>query len=253
MTKIIAITNQKGGCGKTTTSIQLADMLTNVYNKEVLLIDLDPQHTLTNQMLVEVEGNKTSYEFIVMNTEARIALSENMDFIPAGNSLTNMKNFNTPDAPEMLKKALKKYEGQYDYIIFDCPPGIAELTHNAYAAAESLIIPVTPGTYSIEGIAQLKGQVDMIKKYYNPNLKVEGILMLNVDNGTNAKKALISLSQKCSEILNTKCFTQIIHHSTVINDAQEASKPLREFNKNCTATKAYLEFVKEVIGEYNEL
>lgn len=253
MTKVIAITNQKGGVGKSTTTIQIGDELTNVFKFKTLLIDFDPQHTLTNHMSIQIKrGTPTIYDFIVNGIESRIKINDKLDLIPASGSLKNLMAFRDPDSPEMLRKALVDISHEYDYIIIDCPPVVTELTHNVYAAVDGLIIPANPGTYSVEGMAQLNAEVEMIKRLFNPNLKIYGILLTNVDKRTNAEKALIEMCEECCELLNTKRYKDIIYHSTVVNDAQEQRKSLRSYAKKSKASEAYHSFVTEMVGDLNE-
>lgn len=252
-TKIIAITNQKGGVGKSTTTIQIGDGLANEFNYKTLLIDFDPQHTLTNHMNVQIKrGIPTVYDFVVNGVEARIKISEKLDLIPSSGALKNLMAFRDPDSPEMLRRALLDISHEYDFIIIDCPPVVTELTHNVYAAADGLIIPANPGTYSVEGMAQLNAEVEMIKRLFNPNLKVLGILLTNVDKRTNAEKTLIQMCSECCLLLNTKRFNDIIYHSTVVNDAQEERKSLRSYSKKAQVSKAYYSFIKELVGDLNE-
>lgn len=253
MTKVIAITNQKGGVGKTTTTIQIGDELPNVFGYKTLLIDFDPQHTLTNHMGIQIKrGIPTIYDFVVNGIEARIKINDKLDFIPADASLKNLMAFRDPDSPEMLRIALADLSHEYDFIIIDCPPVVTELTHNVYATSDGIIIPANPGTYSVEGMAQLNAEVEMIKRLFNPNLKIFGILLTNVDKRTNAEKALISMCDECCTLLNTKRYKDIIYHSTVVNDAQEERKSLRSYAKKAKASEAYHSFITEMVGDLNE-
>lgn len=253
MTKVIAITNQKGGVGKSTTTVQIGAELTEVFNKKVLLIDFDPQHTLTNHMDVHIQrGTPTIYDFIVNGNDARIHLKEKLDLIPATSSLKNLMAFREPDSPEMLRKALFEIMDEYDYIIIDCQPAVTELTHNVYAAADGLIIPANPGTYSVEGMAQLNAEVEMIRRFFNPDLRIYGILLTNVDKRTNAEKSLIDMCEECCTLLDTKRYKDIIYHSTVVNDAQAERQSLRNYDKKAKVSKAYHSFVTEMVGDLNE-
>lgn len=250
MNKIIAISNQKGGCGKTTTCINLAAGLV-ARNKKVLLIDGDPQATLTKSKQVRVtKETPTTYDFIIAQKDARIKINDLLDLIPGGlrlNQLTSELGFD-PEGPIYLQNALDAMKNEYDYIIIDCPPQTSILANNCYAAADEIIIPVFPGTYSLEGIVILKNQLDKIIRRFNNDLKVLGILLSNIDRNTNAAREIVNLASEASLRLDTKCFETVIPHSTAVNDAQQHHLSLLEYKKNHNVTKAYESFVEEVIS-----
>lgn len=250
---ILAVTNQKGGCGKTTTTIQMNYYLSQILNKKVLTVDVDPQGSLTNFYKIKTPaGVPTLYEGLVQGVDARINISNNLDIIPANNALASITTMNDIDAPEMLKNYLSEFEYLYDYIIIDCAPLITQMTHNCYTAAQKLIVPATPGKFSIEGIAQLKKETSCIQRMFNPELEIAGILLVNVDKNTKAEKELVSTIQECCEILGTKQYKSVIYHSTKVNDAQTNGKSLFEFDKRAKATIAYENFIKELVGDLNE-
>ena len=246
MAKMIAISNQKGGCGKTTTSIELSNHLSTSKIK-TLLIDFDPQHSSTNALNIALKRDTvTAYEFVTQHAEARIEINEHLDFIPAANTLQNITAMNDLSSPEMLREALINIEHLYDVILIDCPPLITQLTHNCYTAAEYLLIPIYPGTFSIEGLAQLKDELVRIKRMYNPDLSILGFFLTNVDKNTNAEKDLIEDASYCEEHLETKRFNTIIYHSTCVNDAQKARKPLIKFRPKAKVSIAYSNLIEEI-------
>ena len=248
MSRTIAISNQKGGCGKTTTCINLAAGLT-ARGKKVLLIDGDPQATLTKAHQVRVNKTATAYDFILARTEARVKITEKLDLIPGSlklNQLTSELGAD-PEGSVYLKNALDEIKSEYDYVIIDCPPQTSILANNCYAASDEIIIPVNPGTYSLEGIVILKNQLDKITKYFQQDLRVSGILLTNIDKNTNAAKDIISLAAEAANRLDTKCYETIIPHSTVVNDAQQHHQSLLQYKKSHKVTKAYEAFVEEVL------
>lgn len=242
----VAISNQKGGCGKTTTSIELSNNLA-VNKIKTLLIDFDPQHSSTNALEIRLQRDTiTAYEFVTQHAEARIEINEYLDFIPSANTLQNITSMNDLSSPEMLREALMNIEHEYDVILIDCPPLITQLTHNCYAAADRLLIPIYPGTFSIEGLAQLKDELIRIRRMYNPDLDILGFFLTNVDKNTNAEKDLINDASYCEEHLETKRFGTIIYHSTCVNDAQKARKPLAVFRPKAKVTIAYDQLIDEI-------
>ncbi len=248
---IIAISNQKGGCGKTTTAIQLAAGLCARKNK-VLLVDADPQASLTKANRIRVSRETlTAYEFILDKSDARIQLNEHLDIIPAAQKLDKLSSelVNEADGILYLRYALEEIRYEYDHIIIDCPPQASLLSNNCYGAADEIIIPVFPGTYSVDGMVILKRQLDSIKRFFNPDLQVVGILITNADTGTKASIRIKELADQCSEKFDSHCFEAVIPHATAVNDAQNAYKSLLEFNKHAKVTKAYEAFVDEYLKE----
>ncbi len=249
-TTTIAICNQKGGCGKTTTSINLSAGLM-ARGKKILLIDCDPQATLTRAYKVKVSKiTLTGYQFILDQQEVRVKINELLDLIPASSKLNQLSNdlITDPEGSMYLKNAVEQIKEEYDYVIIDCPPQVSILANNCYTAADEVIIPVFPGTYSLEGIVLLKNQLDKIRRYFNPDLRIAGILITNMDRGTRAANDIQSMAKEAAQRLETVVFHEAIPHSTVINDAQKAYQSLLEYRKNHQATKAYESFVEEVIN-----
>ena len=246
--KIIAISNKKGGCGKTTTAIQLASGLIE-RNKKILLVEGDPQGTLTKHYCIHCSGKPTVKDFILDQTDARVTIHDHLDILPGDTSLNKVSNalLHEPDGPLYLSYALEQIKYDYDYVLIDCPPSDSLIANNCYAAADEVIIPVFPGIYSLDGMVLMKSQLDKIKRVFNPGLKVTGILILNVDTGTNAKKEIERLANECSNHLESHCFEAIIPHSTAVNDAQLQSMSLLEFKKSAKVTKAYEQFVDEFL------
>lgn len=249
MGKIIAISNQKGGCSKTTTSINLAAGLSAV-GKKVLLVDYDPQASLTKANQIKINSmTPTAYNFTMDHMDARLKITENIDIIPTNIKLSCLQNelISFPDGTLFLSYALGDLKEKYDFIIIDCPPQTSLLANNCYAAADEIIVPVFPGSYSVDGLVLLKGQIDKVKKLFNPSLKVSGILIANVDSNTRAAVRIKELAAECSEKFESKCFETVIPHSTVVNDAQTVHKSLLDFNKAAKVTLAYQSFVKEYL------
>ena len=250
MGRVIAISNQKGGCAKTTTTINLAAGLEENGFK-VLLVDYDPQGSLTKAYQVKVNSmTPTSYHFTMEQLDARIHVSELIDLIPTNNKLSAIQNelISFPDGTLYLSYAINEIREEYDFILIDCPPQTSLIANNCYAAADEIIVPVFPGSYSVDGLVLLKGQIDSVKKYFKNNLKVSGILIANVDSNTKAAARIKEIAAQCSEKFESHCFETTIPHSTVVNDAQSSYKSLLQFNKKAKVTIAYQKFVDEFLG-----
>lgn len=256
---VIAVSNKKGGCGKTTTCVQLIDYLANVLEKKVLGIDGDVQGTLSNSYKVKAENGKDLYSFMTnqegykTDASAFVEISKNLHFLPSSIQLGNINSMNDIDTPLMLQEALADYKDDFDYIVIDCPPEIlTQVSRNIFAAADEVIVPMNPGIYSVEGLALLKSELDKVHRVFNPNIHIMGLLLTNVDDRTNAAKKIESLSEECCKILETKRFETIIYHSTVVNDAQPLKQSLREYRASSKVAKSYTSFAKEVVGDLHE-
>lgn len=248
MGKTIIISNEKGGCGKTTTSINLSANLANA-GKHVLLIDIDPQGNLSNTYDAKDNLDSSIYRFITDQIFEPKHISENQDLISSGEKTKELiSKFNNEVGKELyLKDVLDAYKNSYDYIIIDCPSNLNYLTDLAYTSGDILIIPVSVDRYSIEGMAGLSKRVSVIKRLYNPDLQYGGILMTNVKLHTNAHKKVKELANEVLKYIHTFVFDTVIRNSTVVSDASLSFKPLIEYNKKASVTQDYLDFTKELM------
>ena len=256
MTKIISLVNQKGGVGKTTTSINLAASLGKL-GKKSLLIDLDPQGNCTTGLGVNKGNlNKSIYDVLNGNCEARDAIIKTgftlLSIIPATINLAGLdielieKGYQnaTFKKNEQLRDALASVKDNYDYIIIDCPPSLGLLTTNALVASDSVIIPVQCEFYALEGIAQLLNTIIMTQTRLNPDLKIEGVLLTLLDSRTNLGLEVV---EEVRKYFKDKVFNTIIPRLIRLVEAPSHGEPISEYDPLSRAAEAYLNLAKEVI------
>ncbi len=256
MGKIISLVNQKGGVGKTTTSINLSACL-GKEGKKTLLIDLDPQgNTSIGLGLNNLDINSDIYDVLTGNSSIDKAIVktkyENLSIIPATINLAGLdiefiKKFyenNGFHQNEQLKEVIQPIKDNYDYIIIDCPPALGILTTNALVASDSLIIPVQCEFFALEGITQLLNSVIMIQSKLNPNLKIEGVLMTMLDVRTNMGLEVV---EEVRKYFRDKVYETIIPRLIKLAEAPSHGKPIVEYEPKSKATKAYSNLAKEVI------
>lgn len=256
MAKIISLVNQKGGVGKTTTSINLSASLA-VLGKKVLLIDLDSQANATTGLGIN-KGNveATIYEVLIGKiniTDAIIKTSyRRFDMIPASINLAGISNEFIDktrldpdfDRNNQLKLSLDKIRNDYDYIIIDCPPSLSELITNALTASDSIIIPVQCEFYALDGITQLLNTILRAQKSLNPNLKIEGVLLTMMDSRVNLNYAVV---EEIKKYFKEKVYDTIIPRMVKIAEAPSFGQPILAYDPKCRGTEAYLNLAKEVI------
>lgn len=247
MCKIIAVSNGKGGCGKTTTSWNLCYNL-SIQNYKVLGIDMDQQGSLSLSNKCK-DFEKNVYTMIKNEEFCPIEISENFYMIPSSSLLGDLfLEFSNRLGKELiLSDILEAYSSLYDYIIIDCPPQFTLLADMAYTAADCVLVPVSTGMYSVDGLVELNKRVRMVKRLFNPNIRFGGILITNSKTNTNSSKNIQAMANEAKSYLDTFVYTTIIRSSTVVDDAQDEFKPLYQFKKNADVTKDYLNFTNEFL------
>lgn len=250
MAKLIAVTNQKGGVGKTTTSINLASSLATL-EKKVLLIDLDPQANCTSGIGLEKnKGENQIYRLLIEGGDVTSAIVStelnNLKVIPSTIDLigAEVELFSYEDKEQRLKIIIDKVKDQFDYIIVDCPPSLNILTLNAMVACNNLIIPIQCEYYALEGIAQLVKTIKIVKKNFNKNLEIFGILLTMYD-----RRIILSgqVAKEVRRFFEKKVFETIIPRNVKLSEAPGYGKSILEYDINSKGAKRYLHLAMEII------
>lgn len=255
MGKIIAIANQKGGVGKTTTAINLAASLA-ILEKKVLIIDADTQANTTsglNYNPSDVEG-KTLYEIMIGQVEASQTIlpteMENLKLIPSHINLVGaeIEIIDLPGRDHILRKALEPIRSDYDYIIIDCAPSLGLITVGCLTAADSVIIPVQPEFFALEGIGKLLQTIRLVQNGSNPSLNVEGFVITMFDGRTKVHAQVVA---QLRDYFKSMVFNTIIQRNIRLSEAPSYGKPIVLYDVASTGTMNYLNLAKEVL-EHNK-
>ena len=252
MGKIIAIANQKGGVGKTTTSINLAASL-GVLEKKVLLIDADPQANATSGIGIDVESVEIgTYQLLEHSNTAKEAIikteTPNLDIIPAHIDLVaiEIELVDKDEREYMLKKALLEIKDQYDYIIIDCAPSLGLLTLNALTAADAVIIPIQCEYFALEGLGKLLNTIKSVQKIHNPQLDIEGLLLTMYDSRLRLSNQVVEEVQKH---FNDMVFQTIIQRNVRLSEAPSYGESIINYDASSKGASNYLSLAKEIINK----
>ncbi|MDF0728494.1 AAA family ATPase [Cytobacillus sp. S13-E01] len=250
MGRIIAIANQKGGVGKTTTSVNLSACLAYI-GKKVLLVDIDPQGNATSGTGIEkAEVDQCIYDVLVDDVNAKDVIKptvvENLYMIPATIQLAGAEIELVPTISRevRLKRALDEVKDQYDYIIIDCPPSLGLLTINALTASEAVLIPVQCEYYALEGLSQLLNTVRLVQKHLNTELMIEGVLLTMLDARTNLG---IQVIEEVKKYFQDKVYKTIIPRNIRLSEAPSHGEPIIIYDPKSRGAEVYLDLAKEVV------
>lgn len=251
--RIISIVNQKGGVGKTTTSVNLTAAV-GIKNKKTLLVDLDPQGNSTSGMGIlkkEVKGSvydvlidHQAVDSLIINTKFK-----NVDILPSGIELAGaeIEMVELKERTFLLKYALSIIKEKYDYIFIDCPPSLGILTLNALTASDTILIPIQCEYYALEGLSQLVSTVRQVKKLYNPTLDIEGVLFTMYDSRLKLTMQVVNEVKKHFE---KKVYKSVIPKNVRLSEAPSFGEPVAYYDKNSKGAKAYKSLAGELLKKH---
>lgn len=246
--RVIAVANQKGGVGKTTTCCSLVSGL-HMKGYRVLGVDLDPQGNLGFSLGLDIENGLTVYDLLKGDLTAREAIRSTAygDVLPSNILLSSSElEFNRSGREFLLQNALSSVKNDYDFIIIDTPPALNILTVNAYVTSNSLIIPMIPEVLSLLGISQLKDTIDIVKKFYNNELRILGILLTKYNRSLNLVKEVEDLTAAIAEQLETNIFNARIRNNVAVAEAPAHGQSVLTYAPRSNAAADFNALIKEI-------
>jgi chromosome partitioning protein len=251
LSKIIAIANQKGGVGKTTTSVNLGACLASL-GKKVLIVDIDPQGNTTSGIGInKADVNYCIYDVLINEVHPKQAVADtsipNLKIIPATIQLAGAEIELVPTISRelRLKKALALVRSEYDYVLIDCPPSLGILTINSLTAADSVLIPIQCEYYALEGLSQLLNSIRLVQKHLNTSLQIEGVLLTMFDARTNLG---IQVIEEVKKYFQQKVYQTVIPRNVRLSEAPSHGQSIISYDPKSKGAEVYLELAKEVIS-----
>ncbi len=247
MGKIISVANQKGGVGKTTTTINLSTILAKK-GKKVLLIDADPQGNATSGLGVEKDVELSTYDVLVNDTKIEDTIQDtiirNLKVCPSNINLAGaeVELVSMMSREQRLKEKLENVKETFDYIFIDCPPSLGLVTLNSFTASDSVLIPVQCEYYALEGLGQLLNTINLVKKHLNKNIKIEGALLTMYDVRTNLSNQVV---KEVKKYFDNKVYKTVIPRNVRLSEAPSYGMPITEYDPRSKGAKSYVKFAKE--------
>ena len=249
MGKIIAVANQKGGVGKTTTTVNLSTILAK-RGKKVLLIDADPQGNATSGLGVEKEVEFSTYDILVNETTMEEAIQDtmikNLKVCPSNMNLAGaeVELVSMMSREQRLKEKLEEVKEKFDYIFIDCPPSLGLITLNSFTTSDSVLIPVQCEYFALEGLGQLLNTINLVKKHLNKEIKIEGALLTMSDIRTNLSNQVV---KEVKKYFDNKVYKTVIPRNVRLSEAPSYGMPITEYDPKSKGAKSYTKFAKEFL------
>ena len=249
MGKVISIANQKGGVGKTTTTVNLGTILAKK-GKKVLLIDADPQGNATSGLGVEKEVEFSTYDLLVNDTEVQDVIQDtivrNLKVCPSNINLAGaeVELVSMMSREQRLKEKLEEVKDVFDYILIDCPPSLGLITLNSFTASDSVLIPVQCEYYALEGLGQLINTINLVKKHLNKEIQIEGALLTMYDMRTNLSNQVV---KEVKKYFDNKVYKTVIPRNVRLSEAPSYGMPITEYDPRSKGAKSYIKFAKEFL------
>lgn len=249
MGKVISVANQKGGVGKTTTTVNLGTIIAKK-GKKVLLIDADPQGNASSGLGVEKDVEYSTYDILVNDTKLEDTIQDtiikNLKVCPANMSLAGaeVELVSMMSREQRLKEKLDEIKDQFDYIFIDCPPSLGLITLNSFTASDSVLIPVQCEYFALEGLGQLLNTVNLVKKHLNKDIEIEGALLTMYDIRTNLSNQVV---KEVKKYFNNKVYKNVIPRNVRVSEAPSYGMPITEYDPKSKGAKAYTKFAREFL------
>ena len=252
MVRIIAIANQKGGVGKTTTAINLSACLADK-GKKVLAVDMDPQGNMTSGLGLDKEFlEKTVYDMIIGESDIEEVLQketmENLDVLPTNIDLSaaEIELIDVENKEFIVRNSIQKIRDNYDFVIIDCPPSLSMLTINAMTTADSVLVPIQCEYYALEGLSQLIHTVELVKDRLNPDLEIEGVVFTMYDARTNLSLQVV---ENVKDNLQQNIYKTIIPRNIRLAEAPSYGMPINQYDPKSAGSESYMRLADEVISK----